>query len=238
MQLFYAPDLTPPLYTLSAEESRHCTRSLRLGRGDMVNLTDGRGTLYRAEIVDADQGACTVKVVEQIEGWGARGYKLTVAVAPTKNTDRYEWFLEKATEVGIDRVIPIVCDHSERRVLRRDRGEKIIISAAKQSLKTLFPTLDELTPLSEVLAMPFEGKKFIAHCEEESERVYLGDLLSAGEDALVLIGPEGDFSPREIEAARAAGFVEVTLGNERLRTETAALATAMIAQVKNTLAAK
>ena len=204
----------------------------------MVNLTDGRGTLYRAEIVDADQGACTVKVVEQIEGWGARGYKLTVAVAPTKNTDRYEWFLEKATEVGIDRVIPIVCDHSERRVLRRDRGEKIIISAAKQSLKTLFPTLDELTPLSEVLAMPFEGKKFIAHCEEESERIYLGDLLSAGEDALVLIGPEGDFSPREIETARAAGFVEVTLGNERLRTETAALATAMIAQVKNTLAAK
>ena len=204
----------------------------------MVNLTDGRGTLYRAEIVDADQGACTVKVVEQIEGWGARGYRLTVAVAPTKNTDRYEWFLEKATEVGIDRVIPIVCDHSERRVLRRDRGEKIIISAAKQSLKTLFPTLDELTPLSEVLAMPFEGKKFIAHCEEESERVYLGDLLSAGEDALVLIGPEGDFSPREIEAARKAGFVEVTLGNERLRTETAALATAMIAQVKNTLAAK
>lgn len=204
----------------------------------MVNLTDGRGTLYRAEIVDADQGACTVKVVEQIEGWGARGYKLTVAVAPTKNTDRYEWFLEKATEVGIDRVIPIVCDHSERRVLRRDRGEKIIISAAKQSLKTLFPALDELTPLSEVLAMPFEGKKFIAHCEEESERVYLGDLLSAGEDALVLIGPEGDFSPREIETARAAGFVEVTLGNERLRTETAALATAMIAQVKNTLAAK
>ena len=204
----------------------------------MVNLTDGRGTLYRAEIVDADQGACTVKVVEQIEGWGARGYRLTVAVAPTKNTDRYEWFLEKATEVGIDMVIPIVCDHSERRVLRRDRGEKIIISAAKQSLKTLFPTLDELTPLSEVLAMPFEGKKFIAHCEEESERVYLGDLLSAGEDALVLIGPEGDFSPREIEAARAAGFVEVTLGNERLRTETAALATAMIAQVKNTLAAK
>ena len=179
-----------------------------------------------------------MKVVEQIEGWGARGYRLTVAVAPTKNTDRYEWFLEKATEVGIDRVIPIVCDHSERRVLRRDRGEKIIISAAKQSLKTLFPALDELTPLSEVLAMPFEGKKFIAHCEEESERVYLGDLLSAGEDALVLIGPEGDFSPREIEAARAAGFVEVTLGNERLRTETAALATAMIAQVKNTLAAK
>lgn len=204
----------------------------------MVNLTDGRGTLYRAEIVDADQGACTVKVVEQIEGWGARGYRLTVAVAPTKNTDRYEWFLEKATEVGIDRVIPIVCDHSERRVLRRDRGEKIIVSAAKQSLKTLFPTLDELTPFGEVLAMPFEGKKFIAHCEEESERIYLGDLLSAGEDALVLIGPEGDFSPREIEAARAAGFVEVTLGNERLRTETAALATAMIAQVKNTLAAK
>ena len=238
MQLFYAPDLTTPLYTLSAEESRHCTRSLRLGRGDRVNITDGRGTLYRAEIVDADQSGCTVKVVEQIEGWGARGYKLTIAVAPTKNTDRYEWFLEKATEVGVDRVIPIVCDHSERRVLRRDRGEKIIVSAAKQSLKALFPTLDELTPLSEVLAQPFEGKKFIAHCEEESERIYLGDLLSAGDDALVLIGPEGDFSPREIEAARAAGFVEVTLGNERLRTETAALAAAMTAQVINTLSTK
>ena len=235
MQLFYAPDLTTPLYTLSAEESRHCTRSLRLGRGDIVNLTDGKGTLYRAEIVDADQGACTVKIVEQIEGWGARGYRLTVAVAPTKNTDRYEWFLEKATEVGIDRVIPIVCDHSERRVLRRDRGEKIIVSAAKQSLKTVVPTLDELTPIGEVLSAEFEGKKFIAHCSEESERRYLGDLLDAGDDALVLIGPEGDFSAREIEAARKAGFVEVTLGRERLRTETAALATAMIAQVKNTL---
>lgn len=236
MQLFYAPDLTSPLYTLSAEESRHCTRSLRLGRGDIVNLTDGKGTLYRAEIVDAEQSGCTVKVVEQIEGWGARGYRLTVAVAPTKNTDRYEWFLEKATEVGIDRIIPIICDHSERRVLRRERGEKIVVSAAKQSLKTFFPTLDDLTLLSELLAQPFNGRKFIAHCEENGERQYLGDLLSAGEDALVLIGPEGDFSPREIEAARAAGFMEVTLGNERLRTETAALATAMIAQVKNTLA--
>lgn len=238
MQLFYAPEITLPRYTLSEEESKHGVRVLRLTTGDAIHLTDGRGSLYHGRVVDDHPKRCQVEIERVEEQFEPLPYSLTMAVAPTKNNERYEWFLEKATEVGIDRVIPIVCDHSERRVLRRDRGEKIIISAAKQSLKTLFPTLDELTPLSEVLAMPFEGKKFIAHCEEESERVYLGDLLSAGEDALVLIGPEGDFSPREIEAARKAGFVEVTLGNERLRTETAALATAMIAQVKNTLAAK
>ncbi len=239
MQLFYAPDLVlEEQYRLSAEESRHCVRVLRLGRGDHLFLTDGRGNIYRASIVAIDRDSCSVEVVERLSDPSPRPYRLTVAVAPTKNSDRYEWFLEKATEVGIDRVIPVVCDHSERRTLRRDRGEKIITSAAKQSLKALFPTLDELTPLSEVLSMPFEGRKLIAHCSEEGERRYMGDLIHAGEELLVLIGPEGDFSPAEIEAARRAGFEEVTLGDMRLRTETAALTAVITAQVVNTLSGK
>ncbi len=213
-------------------------RVLRLVVGDLLNLTDGRGNIYRAAIEAIDRDGCSVRIVEQLPDPSPRNYQITVAVAPTKNSDRYEWFLEKATEVGIDRVIPVVCDHSERRTLRHDRGEKIITSAAKQSLKALFPTLDELTPLSEVLSMPFEGRKLIAHCSEDGQRRYMGDVISAGEELLVLIGPEGDFSPAEIEAARRAGFIEVSLGDMRLRTETAALTAVVTAQVINTLSAR
>lgn len=225
MHLFYTPDIVPPVHTLPEEESRHCVRVLRLGAGDRLHLTDGRGTLYVAEIVDAGQKRCTVRVVETREEWGRRPYRLTMAVAPTKNIDRYEWFLEKATEIGCDTFVPIECDHSERRIIKPEREVKVITSAMKQSLKAYHPVLEPMTSVKEVIRRPFAGVKMIAHCDPAAPRRFIGDVLSAGDDALVLIGPEGDFSPDEVALAREHGFTEISLGDSRLRTETAAITT-------------
>ena len=233
MQLFYAPEITTPLYTLPEEESGHCVRVLRLKEGDSLHITDGRGTLYRAEVEDAHPKRCTIRIVEEHPEWEKRPYGLTVAVAPTKNIDRIEWFVEKATECGIDRIVPILCDHSERKVVKEERLSKIAASAMKQSLKAYLPQIEPLTPIRQLLAEPFEGVKLIAHCEEDMERVFLGDVVKKGDNVLVLIGPEGDFSKEEIEAARKAGFREITLGNARLRTETAALAATMFTAFVN-----
>ena len=233
MQLFYSPDITPPLYTLSEEESGHCVRVLRLKEGDSLHITDGKGTLYRAEVEDAHPKRCTIRIVEEHHEWEKRPYSLTIAVAPTKNIDRIEWFVEKATECGIDRIVPILCDHSERKVIKGERLEKIAISAMKQSLKAYLPTIAPLTPIRTLLEEPFDGVRLIAHCEEDMERIFMGELIGKGDNVMVLIGPEGDFSKEEIEAARKAGFKEVTLGKERLRTETAALAAAMFTAFVN-----
>ena len=233
MQLFYSPDITPPLYTLSEEESGHCVRVLRLKEGDSLHITDGKGTLYRAEVEDAHPKRCTIRIVEEHHEWEKRPYSLTIAVAPTKNIDRIEWFVEKATECGIDRIVPILCDHSERKVIKGERLEKIAISAMKQSLKAYLPQIAPLTPIRTLLEEPFDGVRLIAHCEEDMERIFMGELIDKGDNVMVLIGPEGDFSKEEIEAARKAGFREVTLGKERLRTETAALAAAMFTAFVN-----
>ena len=233
MQLFYAPEITTPLYTLPEEESGHCVRVLRLREGDSLHITDGKGTLYRAVVEDPHPKRCTIRIVEEHTEWEKRPYRLTIAVAPTKNIDRIEWFVEKATECGIDRIVPVLCDHSERKVIKCERLEKIAISAMKQSLKAYLPTIEPLTPLCEVLAEPFEGTKLIAHCEEDMERIFMGEKIHGGENVMVLIGPEGDFSREEIEAARKAGFTEISLGNSRLRTETAALAATMFTSFVN-----
>ncbi len=233
MLLFYAPDITTPLYTLDEVESGHCVRVLRLAAGDRLNITDGRGTLYDAEVVEPHPKHCTVRIVAEHPEWERRPYRLTVAVAPTKNIDRIEWFVEKATECGIDRIVPIECAHSERRIIKLERLEKIAASAMKQSLKAYLPEICPLTPVRQVLEAPFEGTKLIAHCEEDAERIFMGELLHPGDDVLVLIGPEGDFSPEEIALARANGFREVTLGQCRLRTETAALAATMFTAFVN-----
>ena len=224
MTLFYTPDVTVGRYTLPEEESKHAVRVLRLVEGDTVLLTDGRGTLHTAQIVSASLKRCEVEIVETRTDHGKRSYALTMAVAPTKNSDRFEWFLEKATEIGVDRIVPILCERSERRAYKTERGDKVIESAMKQSLQAFHPRLDGLTRLSEVLKMPFSGEKFIAHCEAGVEKRLLRDEVKQGGETLILIGPEGDFSPQEIEAARRAGFREVSLGSSRLRTETAALA--------------
>ena len=233
MQLFYAPDVTLPLYTLNDEESKHCVRVLRLRQGDTLHLTDGRGSLHRCEIVEAHQHHCTVRIVETQAEYGKLPYSLTMAVAPTKNIDRYEWFLEKATEVGIDRIVPIECDHSERRTIKHEREERVITSAVKQSIKAYHPVLDEMTAVRKLISTPFQGRKFIAHCDSSFEkRDYLPAIIKKSENILILIGPEGDFSPEEINFALENGFEAISLGNQRLRTETAAVAaTVMVATI-------
>lgn len=223
MPLFYTPDITGTVYMLSEEESKHCVRVLRLAEGDTVHLTDGRGAWHTARITAASPKWCEVEVVDTQLNHGRRPYALTMAVAPTKNNDRYEWFLEKATEIGIDRIIPLETARSERRVYKTERGNKLIESAMKQSLQAYHPQLDALTPFVEVVGMPFDGDKFIAHCEASPDKKNLREALRPGVDTLVLIGPEGDFSPGEIRMAREHGFREISLGASRLRTETAAL---------------
>lgn len=236
MQLFYAPGITPPDHILSEEESKHCIRVLRLMHGDTLHITDGRGNLFCCEITDDNPKRCSVRVVETREAFEPLPYRLTMVVAPTKNSDRYEWFLEKATEVGVSVFIPLESDHSERRVFRPERAEKVITAAIKQSLKAYRPQLTELTPLRTLVTRPFEGRKFIAHCDPAQSpagKAYLPVALRRGEAALVLIGPEGDFSPAEIALARDNGFEEITLGSQRLRTETAALAAVVMVSVVN-----
>ena len=234
MQLFYAPDITPPLYTLSEEESKHCVRVLRLGRGDTLHITDGRGNLFCCQITDDNPKRCTVRVTTTQAQWEPLPYRLVMAVAPTKNIERFEWFLEKATEVGVSEIVPLLCERSERRALKIERAERVVVSAMKQSLKVFCPALRPLTPLADLLAEPFDGRRLIAHCDApRMEKRHLFDTLRPHENLLVLIGPEGDFSPAEIDAALRAGFEEITLGRQRLRTETAAVVATVMAATRN-----
>lgn len=235
MQLFYAPEISFPRYTLPEEESKHCVRVLRMGVGDELHITDGQGMLHRCKVVDDNAKRCVVEIVESTQA-KPLPYHLVMAVAPTKNIDRYEWFLEKATEVGVGEIYPIESEHSERRQIKHERELKVITSAVKQSLKMYHPTLHELTPFKQVVAMPFEGEKYIAHCNSTlGERPYLGKLLKKGGRMLILIGPEGDFSPEEITFAVQNGFKPISLGDQRLRTETAAVAATMIVSTINAL---
>ncbi|MBE6202741.1 MAG: 16S rRNA (uracil(1498)-N(3))-methyltransferase [Rikenellaceae bacterium] len=235
MQLFYAPEISFPRYTLPEEESKHCVRVLRMGVGDELHITDGQGMLHRCKVVDDNAKRCVVEVVDSTQA-EPLPYHLVMAVAPTKNIDRYEWFLEKATEVGVGEIYPIESEHSERRQIKHERELKVITSAVKQSLKMYHPTLHELTPFKQVVAMPFEGEKYIAHCNSTlGERPYLGKLLKKGDRMLILIGPEGDFSPEEITFAVQNGFKPISLGDQRLRTETAAVAATMIVSTINAL---
>ena len=236
MQLFYAPDLVPPEHTLGEEESRHCVRVLRLAAGDPLAVTDGRGNLYRCELTEADARRCRIRVVACEAAFEQLPYRLTMAVAPTKNADRFEWFLEKATEVGISAVLPLATEHSERRSWNAARGEKVVVAAMKQSLKAYKPELHPLTAFREAVALPFAGRKLIAHCapaRSAAGKRHLAAVLQPGEEAVVFLGPEGDFSPAEIDCALAHGFEEITLGNQRLRTETAAVAATVMAAAVN-----
>ena len=236
MQLFYAPEITLPQYTLPEEESKHCIRVLRMRVGDELHLTDGKGNMYRCKVVSDNVKHCVVEVVETTAEYEKMSYRLVMAVAPTKNIDRFEWFLEKATEVGISEVYPIISEHSERREIKHERELKVITSAVKQSLKAYHPTLHQLTSFKELVRMPFEGDKFIAHCNASlGERPYLGSLITKGRDTLILIGPEGDFSKEEIIFAIDNGFKPITLGRERLRTETAAVVATVVVSTINKL---
>ena len=225
MQLFFTPDIDIDNnnITLNKEESKHIVRVLRLKEGNKIHLTDGKGNLLTGEISNANQKACEITVTEIISNHEKRNYFIHMAVAPTKNNDRYEWFLEKATEIGIDEITPIIGNHSERKQVKIERFNKVILSAVKQSLKAYIPKINDSIKLKDFLEKDFNGDKFIAHCVED-DRKSLKEELKPNRRYLILIGPEGDFSKEEIQLALSKGFTPVTLGNFRLRTETAALA--------------
>ena len=224
MHVFYTPDiLTNP--ELPEEEAGHCLRVLRLGIGSEIMLTDGKGSFYKAVISAATNKRCQVQIQETIPQEPFWKGHLHLAMAPTKNMDRIEWFAEKATEIGFDELSFLQCRYSERKVIKTERIEKILVSAIKQSLKANKPVLNEMQTFESFMAQDFKGQKFIAHCYEGEKRL-LKDVLVPGEDALVLIGPEGDFSEEEVAEALAKGFQPISLGRSRLRTETAALVAA------------
>lgn len=222
MHVFYTPHIDRS-HELPEEEAWHCLRVLRLEPGDEIMLTDGRGSFYRAEIALSTGKKCSFNVLETLPQPPLHPCRLHLALAPTKNMDRMEWLAEKATELGIDELSFLDCRHSERRQLKLERIEKIVVSAVKQSLKARVPVLNEMTDFKQFVKHPFSGQKFIAHCHEGTKPL-LQHALLPGQDALVLIGPEGDFSAEEVALATDHGFQAVSLGASRLRTETAALA--------------
>ena len=226
MHLFYTPDIASDSYTLNEEESRHCIRVLRLTTGDTIQLINGKGEWFEAEITDDNQKRCTVKIITSKKDVGKRNWNLHIAIAPTKNMDRLEWFVEKATEIGIDEISLIDCKNSERTIVKTERLSKVIISAMKQSLKAYMPKVNEVIDFKKIIqsTLDFKGQKFIAHCEDEPDtKSSLKTIYTPQQNVLVLVGPEGDFSIDEIIMAKNNGFKEISLGASRLRTETAAL---------------
>jgi 16S rRNA (uracil1498-N3)-methyltransferase len=220
MQLFFTEN-TENEFTISSEESKHITLVLRKKEGDILNFTDGKGNLLVSEITSSDTRKTRVKIIEKIAKEKSHNYYLNIAIAPTKNMDRFEWFLEKATEIGIDEITPIICDRSERKVIKTERCNRILLSAMKQSLKFHKPKLNEAISFTDFTQKNFDGSKYIAHCEK-GEKIELKDR-KIEKEILILIGPEGDFSPTEIEKAFKNKYKSVSLGNSRLRTETAGL---------------
>ncbi len=226
MHLFYTPDIDTQAshYQLSEEESKHAVRVLRLAVGDTVQLIDGSGGMYEAEIIDAHPKRCTLQILSRTFEFQKPSYHLHIAVAPTKNIDRIEWFLEKATEIGIQEITPLISEHSERKEVKVDRLNKVVVSAMKQSLKAYMPQINEAINFDKFLAQQKDSDslKAIAHCVDD-EKKYLNQAFPKNQSYLILIGPEGDFSQKEIQQALAAGFHPISLGEARLRTETAAL---------------
>ncbi len=225
MHLFYTPDAdaTHPMYSLSEEESKHCVRVLRLQVGDNVQLIDGRGGLYQAVIHEAHPKRTILKIVGVQTEFGKRNHYLHIAIAPTKNIERFEWFLEKATEIGIDEITPIICQRSERKEVKTDRSTKIITSAIKQSLKAYHPILNPPIAFNKFIQQQINAQKFIAHCIEDN-KASLSAEVEKQASYVILIGPEGDFTTAEVDLALQNKYKAITLGDSRLRTETAAVA--------------
>lgn len=232
MQLFYIPEINGSSVTLDPDESKHAVKVLRMNAGDRVQIVDGKGGFYEAEIVDAHHKSCTLVILSKQTDFGKKDFHLHVAIAPTKNIDRFEWFLEKCTEIGIDEITPILSEHSERKVIKPERLEKILVSAMKQSVKAYLPRLNELTSFNEFLQLKFSSKKYIAHCNEGHKK-HLKEAVSANENVVILIGPEGDFSNEEVNVAVKNGYSEISLGEARLRTETAGVVACHIVNLAN-----
>ena len=227
MELFYSRDIAGGICRLDQDESGHCIKVLRHRSGDEINVIDGCGTLHRCRITSDSHKGVEAIVLESTDGWGSHPYRLHMAVCPTKNNDRYEWFVEKACEIGVDEISPVIGEHSERKIFKTARAEKILVSATKQSLKASVPVVNEPVSVKDFIRSSSEGLRMIAYCFEDENipRRSIKEVLEGhnGSDITVMIGPEGDFSREEAELALASGFVPVHLGASRLRTETAAL---------------
>ena len=239
MELFYSKDISDGGRVLDPDESAHCVRVLRHRRGDQINVVDGHGMLYRCTIVDDDPRGVLFDVDEWVENYGSHDYRLHMAVCPPKNIDRFEWFAEKATEIGVDRITPLFGDYSERRVFKRERIERLIVAAAKQSHKGAIPELDEALTVTEFLQQDHEGLKLICYCDEATGKIDIKEALAAAGFSIarqnlfeasdpkpmvsIMIGPEGDFSRAEVALALERGWQPVSLGDSRLRIETAAV---------------
>ncbi len=233
MQVFYSPEITDGNFFLNKTESYHCIKVLRLKENEIINLTDGKGGLYEARIISGSPFKCEVQVIKRIESQNKRNFYLHIAIAPTRSTDRFEWFIEKATEIGIDEITPLICSRSEKKTVKPERIRNIFISSMKQSLVATMPRLNEIKNFEEFVSEPVKTgcSKYICHCAD-GQRHKLNDIYTAGSDVLGVIGPEGDFTPGEIRFAEKNNFLSVTLGNNRLRTETAGV---VICQIINFL---
>ncbi|HEA22602.1 hypothetical protein LCGC14_1534200 [marine sediment metagenome] len=223
MQLFYTPDLDKDAsqFTFPEDESKHIVKVLRKKSNDTLHITNGKGLLFEAKIKDANPKKCSVEIISETKKHKKR-YWFHLVVAPTKSNDRFEWFLEKATEIGVSEITPIICEHSKRKTVKLERLQKVVQSAMKQSLRSYLPKLNEAVTLNEFLKKEHNGLLFIAHCAEHG-RVDLKRRIAPDHDVTILIGPEGDFSDAEIQLAKEKEFVAVSLGEARLRTETAAV---------------
>ncbi len=235
MHLFYYPLIDQNFFTLDRSESAHCVRVLRLGKDDIIYLTDGKGKLCKAKIINPDKKACVTEITETTIIPPERDFSLEIAISPTKNIERFEWFLEKATEIGVDRIIPLLCNNSERRIIKSERLKKVMISAMKQSLKAWLPELTSFSGFEELLERPFNGNRFIATGDAHPRDQHLGRMYKKGSGVLILIGPEGDFQEEEMLMAAKHSCSPVSLGAGRLRTETAGLVACHTVNLLNSL---
>lgn len=233
MNLFLNIDFNEKNPFLNEDETHHISKVLRKNNGDIVNVTDGKGTLYKTEIVNIDKKRTLLKILEKHTDLNKKKYYLHIAIAPTKNISRFEWFIEKSTEIGVHEITPIICEKSERRNLRHERLEKIAASALKQSFNTILPKINEPCRFYDLVGKENDEDKFIAYCGSETTKVFLPDIMKKKSKLLVLIGPEGDFSFDEIQFAKKNGFRGISLGNNRLRTETAGITVCNIVDCLN-----
>lgn len=241
MILFFTNNIKNGIAELPQEEAMHCLKTLRKKVGDDIQFVDGQGSWYKGKIIGIGKKSVSIGIESVTEKYNQRNHHLHIAIAPTKNINRFEWFLEKATEFGIDEITPLLCFHSERKKIRLDRLQKVVIAAMKQSLKAYAPKVNEFTSFKDFLNTqnnlenPSESQKFIAHCQDgfTEEKLHLKNIASAKSQITILIGPEGDFSSNEVELALSQNFQEISLGKERLRTETAGLAACHIVNLVN-----
>lgn len=224
MQVFYAPDVSGNTYILNEKESKHIIKVLRMKKGDSVRLIDGKGNLYEGKIDDADHKKCAIQILNSIKDFENRNYRLHIAISPLKNHERFEWFVEKSVEIGIDEITPLICRNTEKPGIKPERIRNIIISAMKQSLKAHDTILNQPCSFNDFLNKNSKGIVMLAHCNSKAERESISHVYRKGVPAVIMIGPEGDFSEEETEMAISKGVIPVHLGNSRLRTETAGVA--------------